>query len=165
MNINDFCLENPKAPIGEQDILEFQIKHGIKSLPEDYVNYVLKKFNGGHPLLGRYLMPVNVFNIHCVLEPQKFRIAEFYTLDELLYPFILTAGGWLTEEEMHAKYQKYLFFGEAMNSLFLIGIYPDNFDQVYLWLTDEEEDFLPYKISNSFLEFIDLIEVEPREEY
>lgn len=158
--MNDFSLGNHENPVRIEDVLEFQKKHNITSLPDEYVKHVLLKFNGGIPLADAYLIDVKVMSVNSILESEIFQIVRFYPLDWLQYPYNnYFPGDDHTEAEIINKYKKYLFIAEGTESNLLIGIYPDNFDEIYLLVGGEGEDNNPYKVSNSFLEFIDMIEV------
>lgn len=159
MKVNDFILISSKDTT-ENEILEFTKQHNL-NLPPDYKNLVLTKNNGGCSADFLYQIHVKLCPIGHDSYYSHFDIGTFFSLEDLKYPTNLCLpGGDEDDVEMEQKYSKYLLIADGMQCCYLLGIQEENFDQVYIWVLGEGEENNPNKVSDSFLEFIELIELE-----
>ncbi|EDP72847.1 hypothetical protein FBALC1_17137 [Flavobacteriales bacterium ALC-1] len=122
--------------LGEDDLNELELVLE-KELPEDYKAH-MKKYNGGSIPSGKEYF-FSFRNKELVLSSldEVEEVKDFFRLKKsFLYP-------------------KLLSIGTLEGGYLAIGYVDDNYGEIYAYHSDQE----PYKISNSFAEFIEELKI------
>lgn len=162
MNFLDFRLERGGDKVDENTIAAFE--KTIK-LPEDYKEIVVGQFNGGSPegssITGTYYTLTTAMKKG--LEDQRITVSllSLYSFDRLEPDFCPAYSEDIEEfgSQVEEKYKKLLLIGNGEDSYFMLGIAEENFGQVFLWVGHDEEEYNPHKVADSFLDFIDKLEI------